>query len=121
MEYKYKTIKDIHSDEEFKQKKAIFEKTDNIFDMFEMYWYVFDRLVDCEEYHKSLEEYFNQFVDIKDIERGEPFLGFDKAEVVLLEGSPYVDERKAFTPIQINNRIKPIKLAFVGENEKQGE
>lgn len=119
MEYKYKTYKDIYEEEEFKQKKAHFETTDNIFDMYEMYTYFFDRIPECEEYHKRLEESFEQFVDVKDVKIGEPFLRFDTAKVQPFEGSPYVDERKAFTPIQIKTPDKPIKLAFVGDTENK--
>lgn len=121
MEYKYKTYKEIYEEEEFKQKKARFEKTDNIFDMYEMYSYFFDRIVECEEYHKKMEEYFDQFVDFKDVKLGEPFLRFDAAKVKPFEGSPYVNERKAFTPIQIKTLDKPIKLAFVGDTESEEE
>ena len=127
MEYKYKTYKEIYEEEEFKQKKARFEETDNIFDMFEMYCYVADRIAECEEYHKKMEEYFDQFVDFKDVEigepllKGEPFLRFDTAKIKPFEGSPYVDERKAFTPIQIKFPNKPIKLIFVGNTESEEE
>ena len=68
--YKYKTYQDIYEEEEFKQKKARFEETNNIFDMYEMYCYFFDRIPECEEYYKRLEEYFDQFVDVKDIAWG---------------------------------------------------
>ncbi len=121
MEYKYKTYEEIHEEEEFKQKKARFEETNNIFDMYEMYCYFFDRISECEEYHKRMEEYFEQFVDFKDVELGEPFLKFDTAKVQPFEGSPYVDERKAFTPIQIKTPDKPIKLVFVGDTESEEE
>ena len=120
MEYKYKTYKDIYEEEEFKQKKAHFETTDNIFDMYEMYTYFFDRIPECEEYHKRLEESFEQFVDFKDVKIGNPFLlSLDTAKIQPFKDSPYVDERKAFTPIQIKTPDKPIKLAFVGDTENK--
>jgi hypothetical protein len=122
MEYKYKTYNDIYEEEEFKQKKAHFETTDNIFDMYEMYRYFFDRIPECEEYHKRLEESFEQFVDFKNVEIGNPFLlSLDTAKVQPFKDNPYVDERKAFTPIQINTPNKPIKLAFVGDTESEEE
>lgn len=68
--YKYKTYQEIHEEEEFKQKKARFEETNNIFDMYEMYCYVIDRIPECEEYYKTLEEYFDQLVDVKDVAWG---------------------------------------------------
>lgn len=68
--YKYKTYQDIREEEEFKQKKARFEETNNMFDMYEVYCYFFDRLPECEEYYKTIEGYFEQFVDVKDIAWG---------------------------------------------------
>lgn len=68
--YKYKTYQDIREEEEFKQKKARFDETNNMFNMYEVYCYFFDRLPECEEYHKRMEGYFEQFVDVKDIAWG---------------------------------------------------